>query len=132
MNDFLKKVVAGDGVSPVDVCLHAFNQNFKGAVNLEWFKKENSYEAIFYRNNLEHIAIFTFAGILTEYSLNIPADYLPERMKNMTSSKGEIMNSLMRNKGNRVEYEVIVRDKELNRHLITLSDTGKIIEEMKL
>jgi len=112
--------------------LRTFNQNFEDAINVEWFEKENNYEAIFYLNNLEHIALFTLTGFLEEYRLNIPANYLPGHINNMVSSRGEIMSSVMRNKGNKVEYEVIVRDKELNRHLITLSDMGKAIEEKKL
>jgi len=132
MNDFLKKVFEGNGVSPSGICLQSFNQNFEDAKNVEWFKNENHFEAIFYKNNLEHIAIFSLTGVLTEYRLNMPADYLPEPIKNIVSSKGEIMNSVMRNKGNMLEYEVIVRDQELNRHLITLSDIGRLIEEKKL
>jgi hypothetical protein len=42
------------------------------------------------------------------------------------------MNSLMRNKGNKVEYEVIVRDKQLNRNQITISDLGRVIENRRL
>jgi hypothetical protein len=132
MKEFLRKLLAGDGVSPTELCLRTFNQNFEDAINVEWFEKENNYEAIFYRNNLEHIALFTLTGFLEEYRLNIPANYLPEHIKILVSSRGEIMSSVMRNKGNMVEYEVIIRDKELNRHLITLSDMGKALEEKKL
>ena len=81
---------------------------------------------------MEHIAIFSLTGILTEYRQNLPTDFIPESIKNTVLLKGEIMNSVMRNKGNMLEYEVIVRDKELNRYLITLSDIGRIIEEKKL
>ena len=132
MNDFLRKVAEGGGVSPSDICLQSFNQYFEDAINVEWFKKENHYEAVFYKNNLEHIAIFNLAGILTDYRQNIPAGYLPELIKNIVSSKGEIMNSVMRNKGNMLEYEIIVRDKKLNRYLINLTDIGRLIEEKKL
>jgi len=132
MKDFVKKVVEGDGVSPSEVCLNSLNQNFENAVNVEWFKKDNHYEAVFYRNNLEHIAIFSLSGILNEYRQNLPADYLPDPIKKTASSRGEIMNSVMRNKGNRVEYEVIVRDSNLNRHMVTLSDMGGIVEEQNL
>jgi len=132
MKDFVKKVVEGDGVSPSEVCLHSLNQNFENAINVEWYKRENQFEAVFYRNDLEHIAIFSLSGSLTEYRLNLPADYLPDPIKKTASSRGEIMNSVMRNKGNRLEYEVIIRDSDLNRHLITLSDLGSIMEEQKL
>jgi len=132
MSDFLRRMVEGNGISPSEVCLKSFNQNFEDAINVEWVKKANCFEAIFYKNNLEHIAIFSRSGILNEYRLNIPSDYLPETIKNFVSARGEIMNTVIRNKGNMIEYEVIVRDKELKRHLINFSDIGRIIEEKKL
>ncbi len=132
MNEFLRKVFSGNKETPSVICLQSFNQNFKEAKNVEWFKKENRFEALFYLNNLEHIALFSLNGILLEYRINISADYLPVHIKSMASSKGEIMNSVMRNKGNRLEYEIIVRDQELNRSFITVSEMGKIIEEKKL
>jgi hypothetical protein len=132
MKDFVKKVVVGDGVSPSEDCRNSLNRNFANAVNVEWFKREDHFEAVFYRNNLEHIAIFGLSGILTEYRLNLPTDYLPDPIKKTVSSRGEIMNSVMRNKGNRVEYEVIIRDSDLKRHMVTLSVIGSIIEEQNL
>ncbi|MBN1117174.1 MAG: hypothetical protein JXA77_08220 [Bacteroidales bacterium] len=132
MKNFLRKVVEGNGVSPSEICLQSFNENFKDAVNIEWFNKSDHFEAIFYKNNLEHIAIYSLTGILTEYRVNLPSDYLPEPIKNKALVKGEIMNSVMRNKGNMLEYEVIVRDKESNRNQLIFSDVGNLIEEQKL
>jgi len=132
MKDFVKKVMEGDGVVPSEGCLNSFHQNFEDAVNIEWFQRENYFEAVFYKNNLEHIALFSLEGIFMEYRINLPTDYLPEPIKKTALSRGEIMSSVMRNKGNMVDYEVIVRDKELNRHLVTLSDIGRIIEVKRL
>ncbi len=132
MNNFLRKVVEGNGVSPSDICLQSFKENFEDGINIEWFNKTDYFEAIFYKNKLEHIAIFSLTGVLTEYRLNLPSDYLPEPIKNKALFKGEIMNSVMRNKGNMLEYEVIVRDKDLNRNMIIFSDVGNLIEEKKL
>ena len=132
MNNFLKKVVEGKGVSPSDICLQSFKENFEYAVDIEWFNKTDYFEAIFYKSNLEHIAIFSLAGVLTEYLLNLPSDYLPEPIKNKALVRGEIMNSVMRNKGNMLEYEVIVKDKGMNRFQILFSDVGNLIEEKKL
>ncbi|MBC8321069.1 MAG: hypothetical protein H8E34_10130 [Bacteroidetes bacterium] len=129
MNDFLKKVLKGNGISPSRVCLQAFNHNFENAVNVEWYNKKNYLEAIFYKDNIEHIAIFNLNGNLIEYKLFLPEGYLPASIIKIVEAKGEIMNAVMRNKGNMVEYEIIVRDGKLNRHLITLSDIGILIEE---
>jgi hypothetical protein len=132
MIEFLKKLLKGNGVSPSDVCLKSFNQNFKDTLNPEWFLKENHFEAIFYKENLEHIALFSLEGELIEYRLNLPHDYLPQPIKKLVADRGEIMSSVMRNKGNLIEYEIIVRDADMLRHMITISDIGKIIEEQKL
>jgi hypothetical protein len=132
MNDFLKKVFEGDGISPSDVCLKSFRENFRGAVNVEWFEKESIFEAIFHKKGIEYIALFDSAGILLEYRQNLSPDYLPELIRKMAYSKGEIMNCVLRNKGNRLEYEVIVRDKDLHRYMITFSDNGDIKEEVTL
>ena len=133
MNDFLKRVLKGNGILPSDVCLRSLNENFADAKNVEWFGKGNYYEAIFYKNDLEHIAVFDLSGILMEYRQNLPSsDYLPESIKKIALSKGEIMNSILRNMGNLIEYEVIIRDVKLNRYLIMFSETGNIVEEKKL
>lgn len=132
MDDFLKKVVEGHGVSPPEECHQSFKQNFEEAINVEWFKKESCYEAIFYKNNLEHIALFDISGVLLEYRQNLSEDHLPIAIKDLVTSRGELMNSVLKNKGNMLEYEIILRDRDLNRYLITISEIGTIIQEMKL
>ena len=69
---------------------------------------------------------------LLEYKIYLPIGYLPENLNKIVKEKGEIMNVIMRNKGNIIEYEVIVRDKALIRYLIILSDVGELIEENKV
>ncbi|WP_346862738.1 hypothetical protein [uncultured Draconibacterium sp.] len=132
MKSFLRKVVEGSGISPSEICSRSFKENFEDAVNIEWYNKTDYYEAIFYKNSLEHIAVFSLAGTLSEYRFNLPTEYLPEPIKNMALQKGEIMNTVLRNKGNMLEYELIVKDKEFKRNLIVFSDLGNIIEERKL
>ena len=132
MKDFLKKIFEGNGISPSKVCLQSFTDNFTDAINVEWYNKKTFYEAIFYRNNLEHIAIFSLEGVLLEYRQNLPLEFLPEQIKNTAISKGEIMNAVLKNKGNSLEYEFIVRDNLLKRHIVVLSDMGEFIEEKAL
>ena len=132
MRNFLKKILDGNGASPSEICLQSFNDSFTEATNVEWFCKKGYYEAIFYKNNLEHIAVFNLSGVLKEYRQNLAVENLPELIKNIALSKGEIMNSVLRNKGNLLEYELIVRDQSLKRKLILLTDMGNIIEEKAL
>ena len=132
MNDFLKKIIKGNGLFPSEVCQQSFNQNFEDAVNVEWFKSENQYEAIFYKNEMEYIAIFGLSGILIEYRQNLPVNYLPVAIKNIENSMGEIMNSVLKNKGNKLEYELILSNDKQERYLVILSETGDIIEKTVL
>ncbi len=132
MNNFLKNIIEGNGITPSNICLEAFQQNFENAINVEWFEKTDSYETIFYKDNLEHIATYSKLGILLEYKVNLHDGYLPEAIKNIAEEKGEIMNSVMINKGNRVEYEVIVRNVQLTRYLLNITDIGTVLQEKKL
>lgn len=132
MEDFIKKVIAGNGITPPSVCSQAFNANFKDAINIEWYNKKTYYEAVFYKDNLEYIASFDLKGALIEYKLFLLLEYLPEAIKLFLESKGEIMNAVLINKGNSIEYEAIIRNKNMMRSLILLSDLGKVIEEREL
>jgi hypothetical protein len=132
MEDFLKNFVDGNRIQPPKVCLNAFNEKFGGSINVDWYEKPNRYEAIFYKDNLEHIAIFTTSGEMTEYKMYLPPSFLPEAIKSSLETKGEIMNSVLKNKGNRIEYEAIIRDTNLIRYLIILTDLGKVIRERQL
>lgn len=132
MKEFLKKVILGNGISPPEICLQSFIQNFENALNVEWHKKHNYFEVLFYRNNLEHIAHFSLNGFLTEYIQKVPFEFLPEAIKDIALEKGEIMNVVMKNKGNTIEYELILRDKAKNRTLLVVSDMGELVEQKGL
>ena len=132
MHNFLKKILKGNGIAPPEVCLQSFYDNFADAVDVEWTAKKNHYEAIFYRNNLEFIVLFTLKGKLTEYRQKLPVEFVPEAIKSIVLMKGEIMNAVLKNKGNLLEYEFIIRDKLLQRHLLIISDIGDLIEEKGL
>lgn len=132
MKDFLENVLKGNTIDPPENCLRAFEENFSGAVNMEWHKRNESFEVIFYLSKIEHIALFDKKGTLVEYLQNLPEGYLPKPLKILAGAKGEIMNTVMRNKGNKLEYEIIYRDSGLKRHLLILSEFGDIIEEQSL
>lgn len=132
MKEFLGNIIGPVGITPPDSCLKAFNEQFSNALRTEWSLKGRNYEAIFYRDNLEHIALYHSDGELLEYKMSLPPDYLPEAIKGELEEMGEIMNSVLINKGNGVEYEIILRDKSLARHLVMLTGVGRIIERRQL
>jgi len=132
MKEFLRKVVQGHGISPSAACRKSFAANFAGAADVEWFMAGEHYEAIFYRNKLEHIALFGQDGLLMEYRKKLPVDFLPNPVRHLALSRGEIMNALMKNKGNMLEYELIVRKAPCERYLLVISDLGNMKEERML
>jgi hypothetical protein len=132
MKDFLKKLLDGQTDFPSKLCLDAFAINFKDAINVEWHKKDDYFEVIFYHDEHEHIAHFNKIGNLVDYLVNLSVEHLPFIIRSKVEEMGEIMNVVMRNKGNSVEYEVIYRNTALSRHSITLTNLGKILIEKQL
>ena len=132
MRAFLKKIIEINTHTPPDEVLDSFNKNFSDTMNIEWFSRKDCYEAIFYKDNSEHIALFDPEANLLEYRVNITASHLPVAISEIAGSRGEIMNSVLKNKGNKIEYELIVRDKDLKRHMVVFSDNGKLIEDRHL
>lgn len=132
MENLAKKILVSAAIQLPDVCQQLFNENFRGAINIDWFEKENHYEAIFYKDGIEHIAYYSKTGSLDLYKMFLPTKFLPESIKTKFEHKGEIMNVVMINKGNSINYEVIIRDKNLQRYLFLVSDLGKVISEIQL
>lgn len=132
MDDFLKQVLSGNGIEPPEDCLQLFNEKFSGAINVEWYKLGDIYEAVFYKDNIEYIAVFDSNSVLIEYKMHLPLEYLPEALKVSAENKGEIMNLVKINKGNRIDYEIIMRDKDLKRFIVHYSDLGKELSSKKL
>jgi hypothetical protein len=132
MEDFVKKVINGDGCIPPQECLDAFDNKFSTAISVEWYSRDGNYEAIFYKNKLEHVAVFSPSGELTEYKLMLQAEYLPVGIIDRVKNRGEIMSAVLKNKGNALEYEVIVTDRDLTRSLLLFSEQGKIISVKEL
>lgn len=132
MEDFVRKVIKGDGCTPLPECINAFESKFSSAVNVEWHTRGENYEAVFYKNKIEHVALFSPSGELSEYKLLLREDYLPARIIDLIKSRGEIMNAVLRNKGNKLEYELIIMDRDMKRSLFLFSEQGKILSISEL
>lgn len=132
MEDFIKKVMDGGRIDPPEECKEAFREHFSSAIRVEWYAKKEFYEVIFYRDHMEHIALLSRDGTLQEYKVNLPKEYLPETIKKHMEEKWEIMNCLLHNKGNSIEYELIVRDENLTRYLLILSETGNLVKKVTI
>ena len=132
MENLAKKILANNSIQPSKECLRQFKSNFKDAINTEWVEKENHYEAIFYKNEIECIAIYNKNGSLELYKMFLPASYLPETIRNVLEREGEIMNIVLLNKGNSINYEAIIRDKNQERYQVLLTDLGKFVSKRQL
>ncbi len=132
MDIFFRKLFERRNFLPPYVCLEALNKEFPDARHVDWYEKDNFFEAIFYKNNCEHIATFDTTGKLLEFKVNLHQSKLPQPLRNILNTKGEIMSVVWINSLSKNEYECIVRDHELYRYLIRLSDKGEVLEGKKL
>ena len=130
--NFFSKIFGGSIFSPPENIKNSLKKAFPEVINIEWNKTGDSYEAIFYKDNIEYIANFDRQGDLLLYKMFLPEGFLPENIKSSLTNKGEIMNAVMINEGNSITYEVIIRDKDLVRYLILLNELGVVIDEKVL
>jgi hypothetical protein len=132
MEQLFNKLFAGNAVNPPEHVKLTIFKRFKHPVNIDWYLKNDIYEAIFYENNREHIARINEHGTLLDYKINLPLNALPEGIKKIAESKGEIMNVVSINHNNNIGYEIIIRDAELKRYIIKINSGSKITEEKLL
>lgn len=109
-----------------------FAEKFPDSKNTEWEQKGAVYEAIFYLNDIEHIARFSAKGILEEYRKNLWPDELPENIKTTGASFGEIMNAITIYRGYDILFELIIRDEKLDRFEYLFKNDGEVIKSEKL
>ncbi len=105
---------------------------FPNAKNIDWEVKNDTCEAIFYLNDVEHIAKISKDGILREYKKNLWPDELPGIIKNAGFAFGEIMNGIVIHRGEEVLYEVIIRNEKLDRFEYVFKENGEKVSSYLL
>lgn len=115
------KTIPGEVKKQLDNC-------FPNAKNIEWEFKNNTYEAIFYLNDVEHIAQISKKGDLLEYKKNLWPDELPELLKNEGIKYGEIMNGIIICRGEDIFYEMIIRNEKLDRFEFLFTKNAELID----
>lgn len=103
-------------------------KSFPGAKNIDWEIKNEIFEAIFYLNDIEHIAKILKDGNLLEFKKNLWLTELPEQINNSGGKFGEIMNGIVINRDNVLFYELIIRDTKLDRYVYLFDDKGTLQE----
>jgi len=98
--------------------------HFAGAIGAEWTSNDEIYEAIFYHDDIEKIARFDKEGTLIEYRVNINPDQIPSPIREAVAAELEIMNCIAVYTSEKLNYELIVRDRKFVRYLLMLDSLG--------
>lgn len=112
--------------------LTELNYHFPNAVNVEWEIKKENFEAIFYLEDVEHIAHISTDGMLEEYKKNLWLNELPRKITEECEQLGEIMNAILILREDKQFFEVIVRDSILKRKLFLFDETATLVSSRKL
>ncbi len=112
--------------------ISVLDRNFPNSKNVEWEKKNSIYEAIFYLKDVVHIAQITKDGKLTEYKKNVWPDELPAEILKTGNLYGEIMNGIIIYKADKIFYEVIIRNENLDRFEFLFNQKGEVIKSKPL
>ncbi|PTN08817.1 hypothetical protein [Mangrovibacterium marinum] len=129
---FTKLFSANKSTHTPPVVLTRFNQQFEHPLNVEWQKIGDQFEALFYKNELEHIARYAPTGEMTNLKVNLPLEQLPENIEAEAKKHGELMNVIRIENGKILKFELIVRDRQMNRYFLLISHEGEVIEKEKL
>ena len=132
MPDFLKNLILGSSGGSTEKMDRILKDVFVNPLNTEWSVRGKTTEAIFYKDNKEHIAHFDRHGDLLEYKVNLPLDTIPAKVRKVAGAKGEIMNVVMISTQSEVQYEIICRDSGHIRFLLMLDGKGRIISKKSL
>ncbi|HAX95330.1 MAG TPA: hypothetical protein DCY35_02220 [Prolixibacteraceae bacterium] len=114
------------------VVLDAFVARFGDSLNIEWHKENDNYEAVFYRDTTEIIAIFSASGELLEQKYNLDLRLVTPPIAHQASAIGELMNLIEIDRQGKIFYEIIARDGMLDRYSVLLEDNGTVLEKRKL
>lgn len=110
----------------------AFAEKFGESLNVEWLQSDDFYEAIFYLEEIEHIARFDSTGKILNVKKNLSIHSIPSHIKEKAAKHGELMNVIEIYEDEIVAYELIVRDETLIRFSLLLNEKGGLIHKNKL
>jgi len=107
----------------------AFNYQFDSPLNTEWHKTDEFFEAVFYKDELEHIAKYKANGKPVSLKINLPLESIPVKIYEAAKPYGEVMNAIKINCKEIINYEFIVRDQNLTRYSLLLNAQGEILDK---
>jgi len=128
LDKFFKKLFSPPGVKVPDEVKDAFCEQFPDAVNPDWSAAGVMYEAVFHLSDIEQIALMDDKGVLRKLRINLSIDQAPEVVIAAAVQTCELMNAIKVTREGKVFYEIIARDKDLNRYQILISEEGALIK----
>lgn len=132
MNIFFKNILSDKKINPPEEVKDHFFNFFTNPFNIDWFNEDDTFEAVFYEDDLEKIAKYDNDGNFINVKTNIPVEQLPKNIHSLAQSFGEIMNAIIISNSIETYYEIIFRNKELVRFELILDKNGKVISNQKL
>lgn len=133
VRNIFNKLFSKHETKPPHEVEEAFLLLFGDASSIEWHKRDNNYEVMFYSNEKEHIARFNKDAEMTEHRINLKPNELPSQVRSSAEAHGEIMSSIaVYHLLELSEYELIFRDTEKIRYVIHILPTGEVISICKL
>ena len=132
MKNILSKIFNFSSVTLPPPVKESFSEKFGESINVEWLQTDDFYEAIFYLEDIEHIARFDSTGKIINQKKNLPIHSTPQHIKDKAAEHGELMNVIEICETEIVGYELIVRDESLIRFSLLLNEKGGLIHKSKL
>ena len=133
VKNFFQNIFSGGKSTQVPSSVKtSFAQQFPEPLNTEWQKTGDQFEAVFYKDELEHIARYKANGEMSCLKINLHLDSLPEIVSKAAKIHGELMNAISILCDGDRKYELIVRDPDLNRYFLLITPEGEVSEKEKL
>jgi hypothetical protein len=132
MKNIFSKIFKFSTVSLPTEVKESFAEKFGDSINVEWLQSDDFYEAVFYNNDIEHIAHFDSDGNLLNLKKNLSLAKTPPHILQKAKLHGELMNAIEISEKEVVGYELIVRDEALIRFSLLLNEKGGLIHKSKL
>ncbi|HEY3372679.1 MAG TPA: hypothetical protein VGK10_17640 [Prolixibacteraceae bacterium] len=132
MKNILGKIFKFSTVNLPAAVKIAFAEKFGESLNVEWIQSDDFFEAIFYLEEIEHIARFDATGKILNLKKNLSIQATPPHIIAKAAKHGELMNVIEICEDEIVGYELIVRDETLIRFSLLLNEKGGLINKSKL
>ncbi len=132
MQNILSKIFTSNKTKPPKAVLRSFEIDFGQPINVEWHKDAENFEAVFYIDEREHIALFAPDGHIVVQKTNLLLTSAPLPVAAQAKNIGEMMNLIKMVRNGIINFEVIARDLYLDRYYLLLDEDGQILEKRKL